>query len=69
MQKESLEVAIEEIVKHISEANIDVVDKTELLLNLHYFLKPEDYDENLKVLMQHQQQKKLTLKMNNISKR
>ena len=50
MQKESIEEAIELITDKIYNSNINVVDKAELLLNLHYFLTHYEETTGSKVL-------------------
>ena len=46
MQEESIKEALDLVVDVIYESNINVVDKTELLLNLHHFLT--HYEEQTK---------------------
>lgn len=49
MNKESLEIVYDEIVKIIENVNIPNEDKIELLINLRKFLI-EDYEESLQIL-------------------
>jgi len=50
MKGESLEKASSIIVKALIEANIDELDKIELVLNLNNFLNKNNYEENVKIL-------------------
>lgn len=49
MNKESLEIIYDEIVKIIENVNIPNEDKIELLINLRKFLV-EDYEQSIEVL-------------------
>lgn len=49
MNKESLEIIYDEIVKIIENINIPNEDKIELLINLRKFLV-EDYEQSIEVL-------------------
>jgi hypothetical protein len=53
MKKESLEKAIELIIKALEEGDIEIVDKTELMLNEYQFLHKDKYEKNVKVLQKH----------------
>lgn len=55
MNKESLQIIQDKIADILNNTNIDIVDKVELLINLHFFL--EDYDENIEVLKQYRLRK------------
>lgn len=55
MNKESLQIIQDKIADILNNTNIDIVDKVELLINLHFFL--EDYDENIEVLRQYRLRK------------
>lgn len=48
MTNDSLDQALEIIIKAIEKSDISVYDKVELLININLFLK--DYDNNIKVL-------------------
>lgn len=50
MDKESLIKARELIIKTFQEADIEAIDRLELIINVASFLEPESYDENIKVL-------------------
>ena len=50
MKKESLEEARKIIITSINQSLINEIDRTELIINLHHFLKPDKYEDNLKVL-------------------
>ena len=50
MKKESLEIVREKIIEVVSNEDINVYDKMELLINLYNFLEPEKYNKNIKVL-------------------
>lgn len=50
MKNSSLEKAIELIFETISESDINVIDKFELLNNLKCFLNKETYEDNIKIL-------------------
>ena len=47
MQEESIEKAIEIILTNLDKSNIEKLDKTELMLNINYFLT--HYEEETKV--------------------
>ncbi len=55
MNKESLQIIQDKIADILNNTNIDIIDKVELLINLHFFL--EDYDENIEVLKQYRLRK------------
>lgn len=48
MNKESLDIVKDKLAEFLDNANIDPIDKIELLINLYYFLS--EYDENIKIL-------------------
>ena len=50
MTKESLEKAREIIIFALMESNIDIVDRTELIINEDKFLNPVEYEDNIKTL-------------------
>jgi hypothetical protein len=50
MTKESLEKAREIVVFSLMDSNLDIVDRTELIMNLDKFLNPVEYEDNIKVL-------------------
>ena len=49
MQNESLKIALELVIDTIYNSNINVVDKTELLLNLNHFLTNYEEETRSKV--------------------
>lgn len=51
MKQESLEKAIELIIEALEKGDIEIIDKTELMLNESKFL--DKYEENIKVLQKH----------------
>lgn len=55
MERESLENAINIILKALEESNIDEVDKVELMINLTKFL--ENYDKEIKTLQRRYKKK------------
>lgn len=59
MKSKSLRLAIEMIIDNLDKMNINTQDKVELMLNLRAFLAPEDYKENVAILQEHQQKKKV----------
>lgn len=58
MKNESLEKAQSEIIKVLSESEIDKVDKAELMLNLHCFLEKDNYRKHVKILSKQNQKNK-----------
>jgi hypothetical protein len=50
MNKESLKKAREEIIKTLSNLDIDLVDRLELLININELLQENRYEEGIKVL-------------------
>ena len=50
MEKESLEIVSEKVVDMLNHAEIETIDKIELLVNLMHFLNPDEYEDNIKVL-------------------
>lgn len=58
MKNESLEKAQEEILKTLSESEIDKIDKAELILNLHCFLEKDNYRKHVKILSKQNQKNK-----------
>lgn len=60
MDKESLIKAREIIIGALTKTNeIDLIDKLELAMNINTFLDTENYEEDVKVLREHQQEKKI----------
>ena len=55
--KESLKEAREVIIEALSNSNIELADKVELMINLDKFLSEPRYEENVKVLKIHRKQK------------
>lgn len=53
MKQESLEKAIELIIEALEKGDIEIVDKTELILNESKFLDKDKYEKNIKVLQKH----------------
>lgn len=53
MKQESLEKAIELIIEALEKGDIEIVDKTELMLNESKFLDKDKYEKNIKVLQKH----------------
>lgn len=53
MKQESLEKAIELIIEALEKSDIEIVDKTELMLNESKFLDKDKYEKNIKVLQKH----------------
>jgi hypothetical protein len=50
MNKESLKKAREEIIKTLSNLDIDLIDRLELLINMNELLQENRYEEGIKVL-------------------
>ncbi len=50
MDKESLIIARNVIIKALKEAKMDEVDRVELIININAFLKEKEYSENIKIL-------------------
>lgn len=50
MEKESLEIVSEKVVDMLNHAEIETIDKIELLVNLMHFLNPDEYENNIKIL-------------------
>ena len=50
MEKESLEIVSEKVVDMLNHAEIETIDKIELLVNLMHFLNPDEYEDNIKIL-------------------
>ena len=50
MQDESLKIARTILIERIINSNINQQDKVELMINLHHFLQPNEYEKNKKVL-------------------
>ena len=50
MDKESLKTAREIILEALDNSNIEIIDKTELIINIMQFLNEDKYDENIKIL-------------------
>ena len=55
MTKESLEKARELIIFGLKDSTIDIIDRTELMINLDKFLNPVEYEDNVKTLIKKQQ--------------
>lgn len=53
MKQESLEKAIELIIEALEKGDIEICDKTELILNESKFLDKDKYEKNIKVLQKH----------------
>ena len=53
MKQESLEKAIELIIEALEKGDIEIIDKTELMLNESKFLHKDKYEKNVKVLQKH----------------
>lgn len=53
MKQESLEKAIELIIEALEKGDIEIIDKTELMLNEYQFLHKDKYEKNVKVLQKH----------------
>ena len=58
MQEESIKEAIDLVVDVIYESNINVVDKTELLLNLHHFLTHYEQETRSKVYIKEKNERR-----------
>lgn len=54
MKAESLNKALDMIIKGLDTLDIDSADKVELMLNLRSFLSSEKYKHNVDVLMKEQ---------------
>ncbi len=50
MDASSLEKAMKIIADALQDADIDEVDKVELMINLNKFLNPEEYQNNIAIL-------------------
>lgn len=50
MSKESIIKALEMIIKVLDESDIDIFDRTELMINISHFLDEKQYEENIKKL-------------------
>ena len=50
MNKESLEIAKDEIIKVLERTDIDNADKLELIVNIYHFLDSNKYESNIKTL-------------------
>ena len=51
MNKESLNIILDDFVSLLEKSNIDTKDKLELLINIRLFL--DNYEENIKILQQY----------------
>lgn len=51
MDKDSLEKVQDKVADILNNIDIPIHDKVELLINLVHFLDPNQYDNNIKVLM------------------
>lgn len=54
MNKESLIKARDKILFCLTDVNIDILDRTELILNIYQFLDETKYEDNVKVLKKEQ---------------
>ena len=66
MNKESLIKAKEKIIFFLTDVDIDVVDKAELLINLYQFLDEDKYEKNIKVLKKEQINEKWNRNIHNV---
>ena len=66
MNKESLIKAKEKILFYLTDINIDVVDKAELIINLYQFLDENQYENNIKVLKKEQKNEKWNRTIHNV---
>lgn len=57
MGKESLELVSDSIADMVDTLDIPIYDKIELLINLVHFLNPDEYEDNIKILRKHKQEK------------
>ena len=57
MTKETLIKAREMIIFSLAESNLDIVDRTELIINLDKFLNPVEYEDNVKTLIKKNEKK------------
>ncbi|MBR4671596.1 MAG: hypothetical protein IKO78_00165 [Bacilli bacterium] len=58
MNKEYLDLALEKIIETIKDLPIPVMDKLELMINLQIFLKPSQYEGNIKTLQKRKESEK-----------
>ena len=58
--------AKEKIIFFLTDVNIDVVDKAELMINLYQFLDENKYEENIKVLKKEQMNEKWNRNIHNV---
>ena len=58
MKKESLDKALDMVIKGLDELDIDISDKVELMLNLRSFLSIERYKHNVDILRKEQARRK-----------
>lgn len=50
MTKEELIKARELIIDALSNSDLDIISKTELMINLNLLLDPNEYEDNIQVL-------------------
>ena len=50
MTKEELVKTREIIINALNNSDLDIISKTELMINLNLFLEPKLYEENIKIL-------------------
>ena len=58
MNKESLTIVQDKIVELLNNTNIPIYDKVELLINLYHFLNPDEYENNIKILVKEKEKNK-----------
>jgi hypothetical protein len=58
MKQSSLEKAVDIIIEALDKSDIDKIDKTELMINIPYFLDAKRYRENVKVLQKKMSKRK-----------
>lgn len=58
MDKDSLEKVQDKVADILNNIDIPIHDKVELLINLIHFLDPNQYDNNIKVLMKEKEKNK-----------
>lgn len=56
MKKESLKIIRDKIIDILYQADINPIDKGELVINLTHFLDENSYDNNVKVLRKSEQE-------------
>ena len=58
MNKEYLDIALTKLIETIKELPIPVMDKIELMINLQSFLKPSQYENDIKTLQKRKESEK-----------